>query len=303
MMGNSVVRSKQYPGRLVRGLALCMVHACATPASANPADLLLVNGKIITQDAAASVKEALAIEGDHIAATGHSEELRKLAGPSTKIIDLGGRTVIPGPVDSHIHAIRAGFRFATEVNWEGATSLTRSAGAPSVRGRSRQTGRLADRRRRMDAAPVCREPAADRGRDCGRRVRPSRLHPALLWLRADQCRRPRPARPSSLRADLPAGATFERDKEGNATGWIVGKGPAIISLYSLLPKPQMRDAIEGTRQFLRELSSFGLTGVIDPGGHNLAPEDYAALVPPVARARTAAARGLQHLRAASGNGA
>ncbi|MGB9174155.1 MAG: amidohydrolase family protein, partial [Bradyrhizobium sp.] len=95
------------------------IAVCAAPASANPPDLLLVNGKIITQDAASSVKQALAIEGERIAATGSSEELRKLAGPSTKIIDLGGRTVIPGLVDSHIHAIRAGFRFATEVNWEG----------------------------------------------------------------------------------------------------------------------------------------------------------------------------------------
>ena len=92
-------------------------------ASADPADLLLVNGKIITLDAASSVTEALAIQADHVAATGSTEEVRKLAGPSTKTIDLGGRTVIPGLIDSHIHAIRAGFRFATEVDWEGATDI------------------------------------------------------------------------------------------------------------------------------------------------------------------------------------
>jgi predicted amidohydrolase YtcJ len=78
-------------------------------------------------------------------------------------------------------------------------------------------------------------------------------------------------------SDLPDGAKFERNKENETTGWIVGGGPAITSLYSRLPKPQMQEAIEGTRRFLRELSSFGLTGVIDPGGHNLAPEDYTAL--------------------------
>ena len=39
----------------------------------------------------------------------------------------------------------------------------------------------------------------------------------------------------------------------------------------------MEEAIDGTRRFLRELSGFGITGVIDPGGHNLDPEDYAAL--------------------------
>jgi predicted amidohydrolase YtcJ len=97
--------------------------AAAAPASANPADILLLNGKIVTLDPASSLKEALAVESGRISATGRSEDLRKLAGPATEIIDLGGRTVIPGLIDSHIHAIRAGFRYATEVSWEGAASL------------------------------------------------------------------------------------------------------------------------------------------------------------------------------------
>src|SRR5271154_6096230 len=97
--------------------------AGAVPASANPADWLFVNGKIITLDDASSVSEALAVEAGHVAAIGSSKELRKLAGPATKVIDLGGRTIIPGLIDSHIHAIRAGFRYATEVNWEGVASL------------------------------------------------------------------------------------------------------------------------------------------------------------------------------------
>uniref|UniRef100_UPI00260C52A4 amidohydrolase n=1 Tax=Bradyrhizobium sp. TaxID=376 RepID=UPI00260C52A4 len=77
--------------------------------------------------------------------------------------------------------------------------------------------------------------------------------------------------------DLPDGATFEQDLEHRPTGWITGPGPSIVALYSRLPKPSMQEAIEGTRQFFRELTSYGLTGVIDPGGHNLAPDDYAAL--------------------------
>src|SRR5579871_5053737 len=127
MVGNSAVRSKQYPSRLFRGLALCIVVMLgAAPALANPADLLLINGKIITLDAASSIAEAIAIESDHVAAIGRSDDIRKLAGPSTQVIDLSGRTVIPGLIDSHIHAIRAGFRHAAEVNWEGATSLVQA---------------------------------------------------------------------------------------------------------------------------------------------------------------------------------
>jgi predicted amidohydrolase YtcJ len=93
---------------LLTGFAFfAFVIAAIAPASANPADLLLINGKVVTLDAASLVNEAIAIEAGRVAATGSGEELRKLAGPATKVIDLGGRTVIPGLIDSHIHANRA----------------------------------------------------------------------------------------------------------------------------------------------------------------------------------------------------
>ena len=56
-------------------------------------------------------------------ATGSSAEMRKLADKRAKLIDLGGRTVIPGLTDGHIHGIRAALTFATEVNWIGVPSL------------------------------------------------------------------------------------------------------------------------------------------------------------------------------------
>ena len=56
---------------------------------------------------------------------GHEQtaEIRALATPSTRVVDLGGRTVIPGLIDSHIHAIRAGLTWQTEVHWIGVRSL------------------------------------------------------------------------------------------------------------------------------------------------------------------------------------
>src|SRR6185312_8692762 len=95
----------------------------ATAAFAQDGGTVLVNGKIVTGDAQFSIRQALAVRDGKIAAVGTNAEARKAAGPNAKVIDLHGRTVIPGLIDSHIHAIRAASFFATEVNWTGVRSL------------------------------------------------------------------------------------------------------------------------------------------------------------------------------------
>lgn len=62
-------------------------------------------------------------------------------------------------------------------------------------------------------------------------------------------------------SDLPAGAKFVRDANGNATGAITG---GIVALFDKLPTPAFEQKVEGTRKFFRELNRVGLTGVIDP---------------------------------------
>ena len=86
-------------------------------------DTILINGKVLTVDDNFTTREAIAIQGSAIAAVGRTADIRKLAGPKTRVIDLQGRTVIPGLIDSHLHGIRAGLSFSTEVNWIGAPSL------------------------------------------------------------------------------------------------------------------------------------------------------------------------------------
>jgi hypothetical protein len=95
----------------------------ATAAFAQTADTVLFNGKIVTVDKDFSVQQALAIGNGRIVATGTSAAMKKLAGDSAKLVDLGGRTVIPGLTDGHIHGIRAALTFGTEVNWIGVPTL------------------------------------------------------------------------------------------------------------------------------------------------------------------------------------
>src|SRR5437773_6124242 len=64
---------------------------------------MLYNGKIVTVDSAFSIAQALAIRGDRFVAVGADDAVRRTAGPATRVIDLRGRTVIPGLMDGHLH--------------------------------------------------------------------------------------------------------------------------------------------------------------------------------------------------------
>ena len=79
-------------------------------AGTGPADLILTNGKIITVDAAFTVAQALAIAGERILAVGSDAAMARVSGPTTRVVDLKGKTVIPGITDGHAHMDREALR-------------------------------------------------------------------------------------------------------------------------------------------------------------------------------------------------
>ncbi|MDR1916358.1 MAG: amidohydrolase, partial [Synergistaceae bacterium] len=94
-------------------LALCcamLVLAASSAAFAadNTVDTIYVNGKILTVDDDFSIVEAVAVKGGKILETGTNDSIKKLAGGSTKTIDLGGKTMMPGMMDTHLHFMRYG---------------------------------------------------------------------------------------------------------------------------------------------------------------------------------------------------
>ena len=85
-------------------------------------DLVLSNGKIITVDERFTIAQAVAIAGDRIVAVGSNQDIGRLAGPSTRRIDLMGRSVTPGLIDNHLHLLRAGNTWLQETRFDGVES-------------------------------------------------------------------------------------------------------------------------------------------------------------------------------------
>jgi predicted amidohydrolase YtcJ len=92
---------------LAAAAALSVIAACAS-LSAPSADTVYVNGKIITADKAFTIAQAVAVKDGRFVGVGTSDAMRRHAAPSTHIVDLKGRAVIPGLMDSHTHMISAG---------------------------------------------------------------------------------------------------------------------------------------------------------------------------------------------------
>jgi predicted amidohydrolase YtcJ len=261
----------------MRGWLLgCLALLSATgSALAQAADTVLLNGKIVVYDAAPA--QALAVRDGKIAAIGSTAEIRALAGASTRVIDLGGRTVIPGLIDSHIHAIRAGLTYTTEVHWTGVRTL--AAALDRIRAAAKTApkgswlivaGGWTERQFAEDRRPTQAEVAAAAPDHLVyvqllySRVLLSPGGTTALGLGRDEAREPR--------------VVIEYDKDSKPTGWLTGDNRAISELFDLLPRPTFAQKVEGTRAFFRALNALGLTGVMDPGGYNLPIADYQPLL-------------------------
>jgi len=267
---------KTYIAKVSRAVSfLAITLAVSSPAWTQSADTILVNGKILAVDSQFSTREAIAIRDGKITAVGSSAGVRKLAGSRTRVIDLHGRTVIPGLIDSHMHAIRAGQTFVSEVNWVGATTLaealariqqasrTMKPGAWLIVAGGWTAGQFAEKRRPTQADLMAAAPN-----------NPVYVQLGYEWVVMT------PAGLKALNinsdADLPRPGKLERDANGNPTGAIDGGGGngVAIALFDRLPHPTFDEQVAGTKKFFRELNRLGLTGVGDPGGNNVNPEDY-----------------------------
>ena len=245
--------------------------------------LLLYNGKVATLESDSSFEEAIAVSPSTglVLATGGSKQLLTAYGgqPNTRTVDVGGRTIIPGLIDSHLHFIREGNNFTMELRWDGVRSLRQALAM------------VADQARRTPAGQWVRVV----GGWCEAQFEEKRL-PTLAEL--DEAGGDRPVFVLHLydcalvnRAGMallgytaatpnPPSGEIVRHADGTPTGVLIARPNAFL-LYNTLDKlPKLSDADKrnSTIAYGRELNRFGLTSCLDPGGGFQAyPNDYSVI--------------------------
>jgi predicted amidohydrolase YtcJ len=240
------------------------------------ADLLLINGKIVTVDAKDSVVEAVAVKGDRIIATGTSAEVKKLGAEAAKIIDLKGRTVLPGIIDSHTHPHNAAMNFL-EIDCRGkgikgikdlqAAVANRSKTAKPgewIRGSGYNDSKLVEKRQitrwELDEAapknPVCI--VSDTG------------HQSIVNSKALEIACITRSTPD------PAGGQIDRDTNGELTGLLYETATKLVS--DKIPQYTVAEVKEGLRQLWEKFNEWGITSTQDASAQMLGIHGYQQLL-------------------------
>lgn len=243
------------------------------------ADLILHNGRLHTVDRAKPRASAVAIKDGRFIVVGNDAQAMALRGADTQVIDLLGRTVIPGLNDSHLHLIRGGLNYNLELRWEGVPSLVdalRLLKDQAERTPAPQWVRVVGGWNEFQFAEK-RLPTLDELNKAAPDTPVFVLH---LYDRALLNRAALRVVGYDRHTPNPPGGEIVRDANGEPTGMLVARPNAMI-LYSTLakgPKLPLEYQLNSTRQFMRELNRLGVTSAIDAGGgFQNYPDDYAVI--------------------------
>jgi predicted amidohydrolase YtcJ len=247
------------------------------------ADTVYLNGRIwpgagvpAAPPASAPEPTALATAAGRVLAHGSDARMRELAGPGTTVIDLQGRRVIPGLIDGHLHAARAGATWTGELHWTGVPDVQAALAAIG-----NAAGRVAPGEwiRAIGGWHPCqfieaREPT----RAELDKVAPD--HPvylqALYEVAILNSAAIRASGLDKISGDPPGGHVERDPGTGEPTGRVHGMGAFTFCLQAAgAPGPAQR--LQSTAGMFACLHASGLTGIVDPGGFGMTPESYDTL--------------------------
>ncbi len=227
------------------------------------ADLLLYNGRIYTLDAGRPLAQAVAVRGNRILAVGDDADLRPLLRPGGQAVDLGGRAVIPGLIDAHIH-----------FGWYSLALHEERVDLDNVPGKEEALARI--------AAQVDRTPPGCwiRGEGWNKNIWPQDAFPTAADLDAVAPDHPVALEDKSRHAtwvnslalelagvtastEDPPGGEIVRDEAGNPTGILLETAAQLIT--DAIPEPGVETFVQALRRGIAEAHRLGLTGFHDPG--------------------------------------
>ena len=231
-------------------------------ASAQPADLVLRGGRVITVDAAWRIAEAIAVRDGRFASVGTNAEIAGFVGPSTQVIELNGRTVVPGLIDTHLHQILTALN-APAVQLLSARSIADVQKAIAARAAQTPPGQW------VIASSGWHESILEEGRMPTRQeLDPvSPINPVFI---------PRGGHVVTVNTKAlelagitkdtanPEGGIIVRDASGEATGMLLQNAANLVRKI-VPPPPPPADFAKLLVSAMRELNSFGIVGVVEPG--------------------------------------
>jgi predicted amidohydrolase YtcJ len=242
-------------------------------------DTIFYNGRFTTLDRANPTATAVAIRDGRFERVGADSEVMRTAGPTTRLVDLRGRSALPGLNDSHTHLIRGGLNYAMELRWDGVPSL-----ADALR-------MLEDQARRTPAPQWVRVVGGFTLHQFAEKRLPTleELNAAapdtpvfVLHLYDRALLNAAALRAVGYTAETPdpPGGEIQRDAAGRPTGLLLARPNAMILYATLAKGPKLAPEAQkaSSRLFMRELNRLGITSVIDAGGgFQNYPDDYAVI--------------------------
>src|SRR3989441_1186155 len=218
-------------------------------------DLILHNGKVVTVDPAFSIAEGVAIRGDRFVAVGTNDAVRRTAGQATRVIDLRGRTVIPGLMDGHLHNAGGG----PGVNLSEVRSMAELLAALEARVKAGKPGDLVVSNSDWHEAQL-REKRLPHRRDLDR-IAPD--NPVVLVRGGHEFIVNSAAMKRwniSRSTPVPPGGEIGHDADGELNGELVDTARGLVKLP---PPPKL--AAEEILAQMKLLNAAGLTGIRIPG--------------------------------------
>ena len=245
-------------------IAMVLLFGPGLAAAQSAPDRILVNGKILTVDGNFSIAEAVAIRGDRIAAVGANADIRRLAGSGTKVTDLGGKTVIPGLIDNHVHLIRESTYWTQEVRFDGVA--TRRKALEMIRRRAKRLmpgqwitviagwteDQFKDEKKGFSLKELD-EAAPNNPVYIQRLFNRAYLNSLAMRAAGITDKTPNPKR-----------GKIVRDKSGKATGLLEGRAWRMVR--KKISKLSYKEKVASARAVTAELNRVGITAVLDVGG-------------------------------------